>query len=121
MLAGLRLAKALRAKKLKVFSDSQLVIMQVIGKYEAKEEKMIKYLQMVRVMMITFAECQMHHIRRDLNAKVDALSKLASADIENYQETIYLETLRKPSIKAVLIAPIGARSTWMDPIKAYLE
>ena len=39
-LTGLSLAKALRAKSLIVQADSQLIIGQVKGDYEAKEERM---------------------------------------------------------------------------------
>ena len=40
LLTGLNLAKALRAKNLIVQGDSQLIIGQVKGDYEAKEERM---------------------------------------------------------------------------------
>ena len=41
---GLKLAKALEAKNVIVQADSKLVIGQVEGDYEAKEERMQKYL-----------------------------------------------------------------------------
>ena len=40
LLTGLNLAKALRPKNLIVQGDSQLIIGQVKGDYEAKEERM---------------------------------------------------------------------------------
>ena len=43
LLIGLRLAKALEAKNLIVQADSQLIIGQTKGDYEAKEERMQKY------------------------------------------------------------------------------
>ena len=45
LLTGLSLAKALGAKNLIVYADSQLIIGQVKGDYEAKEERMQKYLK----------------------------------------------------------------------------
>ena len=48
MLTGLSLAKALRARNLIVQGNSQLIIGQVKGDYEAKEEKMQKYLKIVQ-------------------------------------------------------------------------
>ena len=48
LLIGLSLAKALRAKNLIVQVDSQLIIGQVKGDYEAKEERMQKYLKIVQ-------------------------------------------------------------------------
>ena len=48
LLIGLSLAKALGAKNLIVQADSQLIIGQVKGDYEAKEERMQKYLKIVQ-------------------------------------------------------------------------
>ena len=47
LLTGLSLAKALGAKSLIVQADSQLIIGHVKGDYEAKEERMLKYLKIV--------------------------------------------------------------------------
>ena len=48
ILTGLRLGKALDAKNLLIQSDSKLVIGQIRGEYEAKEERMQKYLKLTR-------------------------------------------------------------------------
>ena len=48
LLTGLSLANALGAKNLIVQVDSQLIIGQVKGDYEAKEERMQKYLKIVQ-------------------------------------------------------------------------
>ena len=48
LLTGLSLVKALGAKSLIVQADSQLVIGQAKGDYEAKEERMQKYLKIVQ-------------------------------------------------------------------------
>ena len=47
LLAGLRIARALGAEKVVLKSDSQLVIGQVRGDFEAKETRMQKYLKSV--------------------------------------------------------------------------
>ena len=48
ILTRLRLGKALGAKKLLIQSDSKLVIGQIRGEYEAKEERMQKYLKLTK-------------------------------------------------------------------------
>ena len=48
ILTGLRLGKALGAKNLLVQNDSKLVIGQIKGEYEAKEERMQKYLRLMK-------------------------------------------------------------------------
>ena len=48
ILTGLRLRKALDAKNLLIQSDSKLVIGQIREEYEAKEERMQRYLKLTR-------------------------------------------------------------------------
>ena len=48
ILTGLRLGKALGATNLLVQNDSKLVIGQIKGDYEAKEERMQKYVQLTK-------------------------------------------------------------------------
>ena len=48
ILTGLRLGKALEATNLLVQSDSKLVVGQIKGDYEAKEERMQKYVRLTR-------------------------------------------------------------------------
>ena len=45
---GLRLGRALGAKNLLVQNDSKLVIEQIKGDYEAKEERMQKYVRLTK-------------------------------------------------------------------------
>ena len=54
LLTGLRIAKALGAEKIVLKSDSQLVIGQVRGDFEAKEARMQKYLNLVNQLVSTF-------------------------------------------------------------------
>ena len=48
LLTGLSLAKVLGARNLIVQADSQLIIGQVKGDYEAKKEMMQKYLKIIQ-------------------------------------------------------------------------
>ena len=48
ILTGLRLKKALGAKNLLIQSDSKLVIRQIKEEYEANEERMQKYLKLIK-------------------------------------------------------------------------
>uniref|UniRef100_A0A2N9HTB0 Uncharacterized protein n=1 Tax=Fagus sylvatica TaxID=28930 RepID=A0A2N9HTB0_FAGSY len=56
LLLGLKTAKILGATELDVRSDSQLVVGQVNGDYEAKEGRMQQYLQLVRHQISQFRE-----------------------------------------------------------------
>ena len=45
LLTGLRLAKELKVRHLQIFSNSQLVVNQVMEEYQAQGEKMVAYLK----------------------------------------------------------------------------
>ena len=47
-MTGLKVGKALGAKNLLLWSDSKLVVGQIKEEYEAKEERMQKYLRLTR-------------------------------------------------------------------------
>ena len=51
LITGLKLAKDLRAQKLKVFSDSQLIVEQVNGEFDARSPSMVRYLKKVKKIM----------------------------------------------------------------------
>ena len=56
LLAELKMAKTLGVTELDVHNDSQLVVGQVNGDYEAKEERMLQYLNLVRHQISRFHE-----------------------------------------------------------------
>ena len=80
LLIGLSLAKALGAKNLIVQADSQLIIGQVKGDYEAKEERMLKYLKIVQRLSQHFDSLEFVQIPRTNNIEADFLARLASLD-----------------------------------------
>ena len=54
LLTGLRIARALGGENVVLKSDSQLVIGQVRGEYEAKEARMQKYLKLTNQLVSAF-------------------------------------------------------------------
>ena len=121
LVAGLGLAGTLRVKNLKVHGDSKLVISQVKGEFEARDDTMAKYVRLVRVVMTQFNECHVEHIPREENAKADALSKFASSEIEESSGSVYFHDLKTRSIDVKLVAPVGLGMSWIDPIKAHIQ
>ena len=57
MIAGLGLAKDLGIGKIVVFSDSQLVVNQMQGSYQAQDNKMTAYLNKTKELQSAFDEC----------------------------------------------------------------
>ena len=78
LLTGLRLAKGLGAKHIKAFSDSQLVVSQFSGEFEAKNERMRAYLSLVHDLSKQFDQFALVKILRNDNSVADALAALAS-------------------------------------------
>ncbi|KAL0455095.1 UNVERIFIED_CONTAM: hypothetical protein Slati_0848700 [Sesamum latifolium] len=79
LVIGMRIAHEAGARHLLAYSDSQLVVKQVEGTYEAKEESMIHYLQQIADLKTKFHHFQIIQIPREENAKADSLSKLESS------------------------------------------
>ena len=51
---GLRFASKLKVLELHIFSDSKLVVNQVIGKFKARGDKMAKYLTIAKTLLAKF-------------------------------------------------------------------
>ena len=65
ILMGLRLEKALGVKNLLVQSDSKLVVEQIKEEYEAKEERMQKYLKLTRHLTHEFDKVEFVQVLRN--------------------------------------------------------
>ncbi|KAL0421268.1 UNVERIFIED_CONTAM: hypothetical protein Slati_3149700 [Sesamum latifolium] len=120
LVIGLRMAHETGAKHLLAYSDSQLVVKQVEGTYEAKKENMIQYLQQIADLKTKFHHFQIIQIPREENAKADSLSKLASSleDCRTRHITIhYLPEARTP----LAIQPITTGEDWRTPIIKWIE
>ncbi|XP_077232541.1 uncharacterized protein LOC143869867 [Tasmannia lanceolata] len=120
LLARLSLVTELGAKKLKVYSDSQLVVEQVNGTYEAKELRMKRYLEKVRVKLNGMGEVEVLQVPGGMNNHADSLSKMASKETHDFG-SVYAEILLHPSIDEKQVMEIPVRPNWIDPIVRYLK
>ncbi|XP_074377078.1 uncharacterized protein LOC141718599 [Apium graveolens] len=122
LIAGLGLARAVRAKNLKICEESRLMVAQVNGEFEVKDDTMEKYLRIVKGILTQFDKWYAEHIPREENTMADTLSKFSLSEMENYPRSIYFQVLKTSIIHVInLIAPISVDSCWIDPIKTYLE
>ena len=74
------MAKSVEVDSILVLGDSQLVIGQVNGICEAKEDGMKKYLKKVVRLVKKFKEANFIQIPREENVEADTLAKEASAN-----------------------------------------
>ena len=79
ILFGLDLALALSVSKLRVYSDSQLVVRHVQKEYKAKDARMTRYLTKVRDTLQRFTEWTIEKIKRSENGRANALAGIAAS------------------------------------------
>nr|CAN72632.1 hypothetical protein VITISV_025688 [Vitis vinifera] len=107
ILSGLDLALALSVSKLRVYSDSQLVVRHVQKEYEAKDARMARYLTKVRDTLQRFTEWKIEKIRRTENGRPDALAGIVAS----------------LPIKEAILLPIHVQTnpSWTNDIIGYLR
>ena len=121
LLTGLRIARALGAENIVLKSDSQLVIGQVRGDFEAKETRMQKYLKLTNQLVSTFHHAEFIQIPWDHNAEADEVAQSASADNQDEMNDWRMEEQDSPSIKEFQTLPVHTHSRWTDPILSFLR
>ena len=118
LLKGLKLANFVETRSILILGDSQLVMGQVNGTYEAKEGRMKKYFEKVLLLVKKFKEANFVQIPREENVEADALVKEASATgaMDEFDEVQYVL-----SIDLLEVQQIEDRKNWMTPIISYLK
>nr|GEU61092.1 reverse transcriptase domain-containing protein [Tanacetum cinerariifolium] len=93
------------------------------GTYVAKEDNMIKYLEIVKGLVSGFTTFSISQVPRSKNKKADVLSKIASTSFAHLSKQVLVEVLENISIKekevAVVIKEDGP--TWMTRLVDYLK
>ncbi|KAK1666840.1 hypothetical protein QYE76_054999 [Lolium multiflorum] len=98
LIHGLKVAKEIGAHRIIYYGDSNLVVQQCSGDWDAKDANMASYRFHVQKIAGFFEGCEFHHVPRAENEAADALSKLGSSRQE-IPPGIALAHLRVPSIK----------------------
>ncbi|XP_075499970.1 uncharacterized protein LOC142538540 [Primulina tabacum] len=78
VLTGLQAAREVGASRVIIYSDSQFVTQQIKGTYEAKNEKILKYLGLITARAASLTDWSIERIPREENAEADTLAKLAA-------------------------------------------
>src|SRR3954463_5096689 len=94
---GLKVAREIGIRRILCYRDSDLVVQQVSGSWDALDANMALYRFHVQKISGYFEGCEFHHIPRAENDAADTLSKLGSTR-QSIPPGIALEHLRKPSI-----------------------
>nr|GEY88718.1 reverse transcriptase domain-containing protein [Tanacetum cinerariifolium] len=123
LVAGLRITARMRVKNVQVSVDSKLVANQVLETYVAKEDNMIKYLEIVKGLVSGFTTFSISQVSRSKNKKVDALSKITSTSFAHLSKQVLVKVLENKSIKEKEVAAVMEEDgpTWMAQLVDYLK
>ena len=101
LLKGLEFARSIEVRSILVLGDSRLVMGQINGIYETKEERMRKYLDRVIRLVKRFKEADFVQIPRKENMEADTLAKeaLASKAMDEFDEVQYIPSIDLPEVR----------------------
>ncbi|XP_073017906.1 uncharacterized protein [Primulina eburnea] len=119
VLAGIRAAREVGASRIIIYSDSQLVTQQIKGVYEAKDDRMLKYLQLIKARAGGFLDWSIEQIPREENGEADILAKMAASLSEvSTREVLHVSRLILSTDEEGTPDP---ESSWMTPLIRFIE
>jgi ribonuclease HI len=101
---GLKMAKQIGIRRILCFGDSDLVVHQVSGDWDAKDANMASYRFYVQQLSGFFEGCEFYHVPRANNDEADRLSKIGSTK-QDIPAGVSLEIIHKSSIKPLSDSP----------------
>jgi ribonuclease HI len=127
LIHGLNIAMSLGIKILMVYGDSLVVISQINKEWDCLNNSMGKYCTAVRKLEDKFEGLEFHHVERDRNTTVDALSKLGSSRTQ-VPPRVFVQEVLHPSISLdrveecnILRQPESDPDDWREPIIRYIK
>ena len=124
LLEGMSMVQKVGGKVIKVFSDSRLVVGQVGGELEARDERMQGYLGQVRHLQSKFESFNLLHIPKSEKAHANSLATLTTSSVQSLPRVILIKDLCKPTEvrgKAAHVHQVRVGPSWMDPIVLFLR
>ena len=97
LLMGMAMVQRMGGKAVEMFLDSRVVVGQVKGELEARDERMQGYLSQVRHLQSGFESFNLLHIPRSGNTHADSLATLATSLARSLPRVILVEDLCKPT------------------------
>ncbi|MGP8051168.1 MAG: ribonuclease HI family protein [Desulfobaccales bacterium] len=77
LLLALRLARSLGISRLKVYSDSELLVRQITGSYRVRQPHLLALWQESQQELQGFANVEIFHVPREMNQQADRLANQA--------------------------------------------
>ena len=122
ILSRLNLAITLNASRVKIHSDSQLIVGQIQKDYKAKDNRMTKYLLKVQESLSRLEEWVIEKIPRRENMQADALAGIAASFPVKETTMLPMYVQADPTIAKSYVCNAETKEyDWTDNIKAYLQ
>ncbi|XP_012853632.1 PREDICTED: uncharacterized protein LOC105973157 [Erythranthe guttata] len=117
---GLKLAAIAGARRVTMFSDSQLIVQKIKGEFETKDNRMNNYCEIARVLMEEFDGVDLRRIPREENTRADFLAKVGSMDVGCESRKVQI-IIGEPSLSVGHeIWGVTEVQDWRAEIKNYL-
>ena len=119
LLEGMSMIHRMGGKSVTMISDSRLVVSQVKGELEARDDRIREYLTQVKYLQKNFESFDLQHIPRSGNTHADSLATLATSLDQSLPRMILVEDLGKPTGergKMIYVPHVRVGPSWMDPI-----
>ncbi|XP_073066043.1 uncharacterized protein [Primulina eburnea] len=118
VLAGIQAAREVGASRIILYSDSQLITQQIKGVYEAKDDRMHKYLQLIKTKLEVFMDWGMEQIPREENNEADSLAKIAPSISEaSTRELLHVSRLILSTYEETIPAP---EDSWLTSLIKFI-
>ena len=124
LLEGMSMVQKLGEKAVNMFSDSRLVVGQVNGELEARDERMQGYLSQVKHLQSRFDSFSLLHIPRSGNTHSDSLATLATSSNQSLPWVILVDDLCKPTVmkrEVIHVYQVRVGPSWMDLLVLFLK
>ena len=121
---GMSMVQKLGRKAVNMFSNSRLVVGQVNGELEVRDERMQGYLDQIKCLQSRFDSFSLLHIPRSGNTHADSLATLATSSAQSLLQVILVEDLCKPLVtkrEVIHVHQVRVGPSWMDPLVLFLK
>ncbi|VFQ76056.1 unnamed protein product [Cuscuta campestris] len=120
LLSGLRLILNLKAEYVRIRCDSRLVVSQIKGEFDTKEERMRLYKEAALELLKILKGYELVQIPRAENTEADVLSKLSNDSPEHISKMAHIEDLGSPRIHVQLVFVVTEEvSGWIAELIRY--
>jgi ribonuclease HI len=120
---GLEAALEMNIKKIDVYGDSMLIICQVKGEWQTKEEKLRPYQEYLSKLAREFEEIEFTHLGRESNQFADALATLASMakiDFGHKVQPVHINIRNNPAHRCSVEREVDG-NPWYCDIKNFIQ